>query len=148
VTTRETDSPRLAAAAALLAQGRSIDGLSRILTAGALLGAPVLATVLAPAALIPVLLVAAIGLGQSWFALRVGFDAALFEAVSRNPSLSSSTLDEALLGLGLLPPDKAGRPWDPRIAGARRLLAWQGALLALQVAVIVAVALVLVWIGR
>lgn len=148
MTAADNDRLRLAAVAALLAQGRTIDGLSRILTAGALLGAPVLATILAPTALAPVLLVAALGIAQSWFAVRVGFDAALFEAASRAPSPTPSAVDDALVELRLLPAPKAGRPWPPRIAGARRLLAWQATLLALQVAVIVAIAIVLVWIGR
>ncbi|MFO1147425.1 MAG: hypothetical protein U1E62_03530 [Alsobacter sp.] len=148
MTQDDLDPARLAVAAALLAQGRHVDALSRILTAGGLLGTPVLATILSPAALVPVLLFVALGLTQAWLALRVGFDAALFEAVSRPGWESCSALDAALMEQGLLPPAKAGRPLAPRIAGARRLLIWQAVLLVLQVALALAVSLLLVWMGR
>ena len=126
-----------AAAAALLDQGRRADHLSRPITAASALVLLLLPAVLGPP---PVLLttilvlVVLLGLVQLYFAIRVGFDAALFHRLAAAPEgFDRARLDRALLRLGLMPEAKAGRPIVECIAGARRLLAWQGMTLAAQV---------------
>jgi hypothetical protein len=143
--TDPTDRPLLTVTAALLIQGRTLDCLSRLLTAGALFGLlihavdndadPVLVTV--------ALLIAALaGLAQTYYAVRVGFDAALFGQLGKTTDLAA--LDSALQRLGLLPVDKAGRPLETRIAGARALFRTQTAMLLVQIAVVLGTALVIV----
>jgi hypothetical protein len=144
--TDPNDRPLLTVTAALLTQGRTLDGLSRLLTAGALFGLlahavvndadPVLVTV--------ALLVAALaGFAQTYYAVRVGFDAALFRQLG-DTAIELSALDSALQRLGLLPVDKAGRPLDARIAGARALFRSQVAMLGVQIAAVLGAALVVV----
>lgn len=124
-----------AVAAALLDQGRRVDSLSRAITVAALIGLllaptipgwpPLLLAMLAPAAVL--------GLVEVYLAVRVGFDAALFHRLAAAPEMfDPGRLDRALSRLGLVPPDKIGRPMAGRIAGARRLLVWQGGLLGTQ----------------
>jgi hypothetical protein len=134
--------PDLAAvAAALLEQGKGVDAASRLVTVIALFGLLLPAvtqrgTPLLAAALGLVLL---IGVAETYLAIRVGFDAALFRRVAdRADAFNLDRLDAALLRLRLIPPAKAGRPIDRRIVGARRLLHWQGLMLALQAALLVA----------
>lgn len=132
----------LAVAAALLEQGRIIDGLSRLLTALALLALVLLAGFAArPSPLAWAILGLAIlaGGAQVYLAIRVGFDAALFRwlaSQAAGPDLSA--FDTAMQDQGLLPPDKAGRPVGERIAGARRLFGRQAALLVVQIVVLFA----------
>jgi hypothetical protein len=131
----------LAVAASLLEQGRTIDALSRLLTAAALLALPLLAAfapLSATIAWIILGLTIAAGLGQIYFAIRVGLDAAIFRALAAQetgPDLAA--LDRSLQGQGLLPPNKNGRPVEARIAGARNLLIRQAALLVAQIAVLI-----------
>jgi len=134
------DRDLAAIAAALLDQGRRVDGLSRLVTVAALFvlmlspaipGSPslLLLAMLGPVALL--------GLGEAYLALRVGFDAALFHSLAApDEAFDLGRLDEALLRLGLISPAKTGRPITARIAGARRLLQWQGLMLGLQAALI------------
>ena len=145
--------------AALLRQGERIDRLSRALTVLSLIGLTLAAQPFAaqgftsqPSAFWPsaswsfaswamgALSGAALlaGLVELWFALRAGLDAALFEDAARNgPDWAS--LDAALVGTGLMPEGKAGRPTEARIAGALRLPRWQaGALLAQCVLLVLA----------
>lgn len=135
----------LAVAAALLEQGHVIDGLSRLLTALALLTLALLIGFSARPSLLAwtVLGVAIVaGAAQVYFAVRVGFDAALFRwLAAQNHTANFDALDDAMQGQGLLPPAKAGRPLPERIAGARRLFGRQAALLIVQIAVLLAGAL-------
>jgi hypothetical protein len=144
--TDATDRSLLTVTAALLTQGRTLDHLSRLLTAGALFGLlahavvndadPVLVTV--------ALLVATLaGLAQTYYAVRVGFDAALFGQLSE-AALDLPALDSALQRLGLLPVDKTDRPLEARIAGARALFRTQVTMLTVQIAVVLGTALVIV----
>lgn len=144
--TDPTDRRLLTVTAALLTQGRTLDHLSRLLTVGALFGLlahavvndadPVLVTV--------ALLVAALaGFAQTYYAVRVGFDAALFGQLD-DAAADLAGVDSALQRLGLLPADKAGRPVDARIAGARVLFQTQAAMLGIQIAVVLGTALVIV----
>ena len=140
-----------AAAAALLDQGQRADHLSRLITAAAIvllllpsfLGPPpvLLTTILA--------LVVLLGLVELYFAIRVGFDAALFHRWGAVPDgFDCARLDRALLRLGLMPEAKTGRPIAERIAGARRLLAWQGVTLAAQVLLVLVGAALSVSLAR
>jgi hypothetical protein len=137
----------LAVAASLLEQGRTLDALSRLLTAAALVTLPLLAAVAplsAAIAWIVLGLTIAVGLGEIYVALRVGLDAAIFRALaSQETGPDLPALDRSLQGQGLLPPHKSGRPVEERIAGARRLLTRQAALLVAQVAVLIVGAIVM-----
>ena len=62
------------------------------------------------------------GLAETYLAIRVGFDAALFRRLGEHSGRPiSRALDAALTRLGLLPAARAGRPLELRIAGAQRL---------------------------
>jgi hypothetical protein len=129
-----------AAAAALLDQGQRADHLSRPITAAAVIVYLLLPAVLGP--LPPVLatilaLVAILGLVELYLAIRIGFDAALFHRLAAVPEgFDCARLDRTLIRLGLTPEARAGRPIIERISGARRLLMWQGLILAAQVLLI------------
>lgn len=138
------DRAAAATMADLLEGGRVIHLLSVALSAGAMA-----ALLLAPGwrAAIGSVAVLLAGLAETWMALRVGFDARCFRriaATADDPGLDG--FDTALRRLGLMPPDKAGRPLAPRLAGARRLLSRQGMALLAQVGV--ALLAVLVVPGR
>ncbi len=129
-----------AASADLLDQGAIIDRLSRPLTIAALLGLMVgLGVELGALLTAGLLLVSLAGLAETYLALRVGFDAALFRRLAEGEAGGApdlGTLDAALLALGLVPEGKAGRAIEQRALGGRRLLTLQGAALVLQIAVI------------
>lgn len=133
----------LASTAALLGQGTLIDGTARLLTVGALFGllAHAVADDADPMLVTFALIVAvAAGVAQTWFALRVGLDAALFRQIAATPE-ELPQIDAALVGTGLMPPAKAGRPIAARVRGAKRLLALQAAALLAQLAAVVVAAL-------
>ena len=120
----------LAAAAALLAQGRGLDQLSRLLIVTALVALVALAALGIPKLAVVALLTLSVmaGVGELYLAVRVGFDAELLRRLAdaaEDPKLAS--LDTALTAMGLLPVDKAGRPLELRIAGACRLFYKQAA---------------------
>jgi hypothetical protein len=70
---------------------------------------------------IAAIVVIALGLIAKLFAVRISFDASLFEDAASG-SLTLSDLDTALGALTLAPPAKAGRPWIDRCRGAKRLV--------------------------
>ncbi|WP_460057086.1 hypothetical protein [Pseudomonas sp. S2_D06] len=77
-----------------------------------------------------------LGLGQKYWALRVAFDADLFQRLAeRAENLPEHTLslDQALTTLNLQPAEHGGRPWSERITGALKLLHRQALLVAAQV---------------
>ena len=132
----------LLCAAAFLDQGRIVDRLSRLLTVAALVAiliGPAIATrppwiLIGSAALVTLA-----GLAETYFAIRVGFDAALFNHAANAPEAPNfAGIDAALAQLGLLPDSKQRRPAGVRIAGARRLFGVQIALLVAQVLSILA----------
>lgn len=136
------DQALLATASALLSQGRIIDRLSRLLTLaslGLLVGAAAL-VILSTKLAIALTLAVLAGVVQTYFAIRVGFDAALFDRLRQSAAVDLATLDAALVQLGLLPTSKTGRPLDQRIAGAQRLFYRQGIALAIQVAILMGAA--------
>lgn len=150
----------LDAMAAVLDTGARLDDLSRVLTAAALIGlmagwvwgtpvAPgVWVTPVAPGvsgtpvALVELVLIAAAGLAQFWFAARVRLDAALFREASR---AGWAGVDAALMAMTLMQAAKSGRGDAARIAGAMGLLRWQAVAAAAQIGLIVISALV--WVS-
>ena len=70
---------------------------------------------------IAAIVVITLGLIAKLFAVRVAFDASLFEDAA-SEALTTSDLDTALGALALAPPGKAGRPWLDRCRGAKRLV--------------------------
>jgi hypothetical protein len=131
----------LVCSAALLDQGRTVDRLSRPLTAAALIGMMVYPVITGrqPWVLFGfAMLVAVSGLVEMYFAIRVGFDAALFHQLASGPEAPDfAGMDAALARLGLLPAAKHDRPAEARVAGARRLFGFQILALAVQVLSIV-----------
>jgi hypothetical protein len=127
----------LLCAAAFLDQGRKVDRLSRPLTAAALVAiliGPAIATEPPWILIESAVLVTLAGLAEMYFAIRVGFDAALFNQVANAPEAPDfASADAALMQLGLLPTTKHRRPAGVRIAGARRLFGLQTLFLAVQV---------------
>ena len=116
--------------ASLLSQGRTLHLATLALAVGVgwVTGGSAAPTLVA---------LALLGAG-TWLAVRVGIDAALFEALARG--LAPDDLDRALIATGLVP-DRRPRALADRIAGATRLwraqltvLVLEGALLALATA--------------
>ncbi|BAQ84071.1 hypothetical protein [Pseudomonas sp. St29] len=146
---------QLYSVASLLRRGRALDQLSTGLTLlGALygLGQYLLASVTLGGLILSLALVL-LGLVEKYLALRVAFDADLFQRVADSPaSLEHSTqaldqaLDQALGALGLQPVEKGGRPWDQRSRGALGLLRRQALLLAAQVLVLLSLILASPWL--
>ena len=141
-----------AAAAALLDQGQRADRLSRPITAASALVLLLLPAFLEPP---PVLLttslalIVLLGLVELYLAIRVRFDAALFRRLAAAPDgFDCARLDRALSRLGLMPEARTGRPIIERVAGARRLLMWQGVTLAAQLLLILVGAALSAPLGR
>jgi hypothetical protein len=132
----------LEAAGALLRQGQIIDHLSRLLTVtslGLLVGGSIL-VILSPGLAATLVLAILAGIAQIYFAIRVGFDAALFDQLRQPAAVDLAALDAALVQLGLLPAGKSGRPLEQRIVGAQRLFYRQGMALLTQVAILLCAA--------
>jgi hypothetical protein len=123
--------------ALLLGQGRTLDRLSRPITAAALIALLIYPAIIGPvrwAVVGPVVAVAIAGLAETCCAIRVQFDAELFSrlaSASEGPDFTAT--DAALMQLGLLPSAKPGRPADARVAGAKRLFRFQILAVAAQV---------------
>ena len=146
----EASRDLLVCAAALLEQGRTVDRLSRPLTAGALIGILVYPAISTQPPLMPIgfaVLVALAGLAEAYFAIRVGFDAALFRQLGSGPEEPDfSGTDAVLTRMGLVSAQKAGRTADARVAGAKRLFRFQILSVTLQVLIVLAgTGLVLMW---
>lgn len=134
----------LAAAAALLDQGRLVHGMSRVLTIAGLLAGPatlMLGHKLSSAACGFALLVAVVGFAETWFAVRVGIDARLMRhlaEIAASGPLDLDAFDQGMQGAGLVKAPTPGRNLEDRLAGARRLLSRQSAVFAFQVLLVVA----------
>ena len=141
-----------AAAAALLDQGQRADRLSRPITAASALVLLLLPAFLEPPPVLPttiLALVVLLGLIELYLAIRVGFDATLFRRLAAAPEgFDRARLDRALSRLGLMPEARTGRPIIERVAGARRLLMWQGVTLAAQLLLILVGAALSAPLGR
>lgn len=128
----------LEVATALLQQGRTIDHLSRLLTVAALvllIGASAFGGA-SPALAVALALAVSAGVAEAFYAIRVGFDAVLFDRLRELATMDLAALDVALTRLGLLSAAKSGRPLEQRIAGAQRLFYAQGAAFVIQVAIL------------
>jgi hypothetical protein len=128
----------LEAASALLQQGRTIDRLSRLLTVAALvllIGASAF-DVASPALAVALALAVLAGVAETYYAIRVGLDAVLFDRLREQATIDLAALDVALVRLGLLSASRSGRPLEQRIAGAQRLFYEQAAAFAIQVAIL------------
>ena len=138
--------------ASLLRRGRSLDQLSTGLTLlGAVFGLLqlLLITPVALGLLLSAWLIV-VGLLQKYWALRVAFDADLFDAVAQDADAvphRTVDLDQALHSLGLQPANRAGRPWAERQRGALNLLRKQAVLLAMQVLPTLALILASPWLS-
>ncbi len=86
-----------------------------------------------PLLVLPALLLV---VAQRWFAFRVGFDAALLDAMAAepDPDAAAPELDGALQRIGLRRGGPDGRGWDARWLGMRSLLRWQLLVTSLQLA--------------
>lgn len=140
----------LVSAAALFDQGRTVDRLSRPLTAAALIGMVVYPAITGRQPLVVVgfaALVALSGLVETYFAIRVGFDAALFHQLASGPEAPDfAGTDAALARLGLRPAATVNRPAEARVAGARRLFGFQILALVVQVlSVLIGACIALTW---
>jgi len=120
-----------------LEQGRIVDGLSRLLT-----GAALVVVAIGPGAADAVAIPAvAAGLVETYLAVRVGFDAALFRRMGGAPQTADfAGTDAALTRLGFPPAGRHGRPASARIGGARRLFRFQVLALTLQVLLLLSAA--------
>lgn len=123
--------PEATVTAALLRQGRLLDGCSSaLLLLGAAFGLAQLLGAEQDSWLAAICLgLVLAGLVQKYWALRVAFDAELFDRIDR---LALDELDAALRSLGLLADGKGGRALGERCQGALRLLRNQALLLGLQ----------------
>ncbi|MEB0222802.1 hypothetical protein [Pseudomonas sp. 10S4] len=138
--------------ASLLRRGRTLDQLSTGLTLLGVLFGLLQLLLITPVALGLILSawLIVVGLLQKYWALRVAFDAELFELVARDADAlpdRTQALDQALQNLGLQPANRAGRPWAERQRGALKLLRNQAVLLAAQVLPTLAVILASPWLS-
>lgn len=112
---------------AVLRAGRFVALLSLLFTAAALspwLGA-------APGLLRGAIIV--LGIGAIWYSVRMAIDERLFRRLlTLGPHEELDSLDQALMALGMMKPDKAGRPMPARFQGALRLVRWQAGLTLTQ----------------
>jgi hypothetical protein len=150
VTTPDSKSRQLiAAVACLLDQGRAVDGLSRLLTAAALLALMLPAVFPTSTQRLPAAILAAVallGTVETLYAVRVGFDAALFRRLAERPEpIDLDGIDTALIELRLISAPRADGSAASRVSGARRLFYRQSALLIAQVGLILAAAALASW---
>jgi hypothetical protein len=76
-----------------------------------------------------------LGLAAKWTAVRVRFDATVFDSLVdavQKSGFRTDHLDRALRGVGMLPANKEGRDWDTRCHGSLQLMRRLGWLTALQ----------------
>jgi hypothetical protein len=136
--------------ASLLRRGKSLDNLSTGLTLLGMAFGLAHLLITPPQPLFLVLSTAIILLGgiEKYYAVRVAFDADLFQAVaSGDAELTERTaaLDQALVALKFQPVDKAGRSWALRSQGALKMLRQQMVFLAVQILVILGAILIFPW---
>jgi hypothetical protein len=93
------------------------------------------------------MMIALAGLAETYLAIRVGFDAALFHQLASAPEAPDfAGTDAALTRLGVMPATRLGRPAEARVAGAKRLFGFQILALVAQVlAALVGACIALTW---
>lgn len=130
--------------AALLEQGRTIHHFSCGLTALSLAGLG-LSAVLSPGPVFSVLLAcsALLGAVETFLAVRVGFDAAIFRLVAAGGA-HWDDVDRGLAGLNLVAEGES-RSSESRLKGALRLLRRQGSAAALQGLLVLTACLTQAW---
>ena len=129
--------------AALLRRGRDLNLLSTPLSIAAFIAIPALAVIGGPPLFtIDASVTFVAGLCEAFLAARVALDADLFGDLAKG-RLDLDTLDVATDRLGLASPRKLGRPLQPRLDGAMRLLRLQAGWLLLQLATNVAIMLLI-----
>lgn len=84
------------------------------------------------------------GLVSLWFSFRTALDADLFEGIVRHGDLVA--FDRAMLALGLMKADRAGRPLEARVEGALRLLKAQAVAVGVQMLMLLATAVLLAFV--
>lgn len=89
------------------------------------------------------LAVAALGLVARYYALRISFDARLFEDIT-SENLATGDLDTALSAIGFMKPANAGRAWPDRCRGAKRLVMLYELTVGAQIVVVIVAAVVMV----
>lgn len=142
---------QLQVTASLLRRGSSLDRLSTGLALlGALLGLSqyVMAST-AGWGLVCGSTLLVLGLWQKYWALRVAFDAELFQLLAggtHDLTERTQSLDSALTALKLQPAERGGRPWNERISGALKLLRRQALLVAAQTLAALAFILASPWL--
>jgi len=146
-----SDRDLLRCTTALLDQGNTVDRLSRSVTAAALIGVLAIPALgrWQPWTLVAYLtVVTLLGAVEVYLSIRVGFDRTLFgQQATLEPETDFAQLDAALMSLGVITPSKACRPIKNRVAGARRLLHFQIAALAAQVAAVIIGACIVLALG-
>lgn len=123
----------------LLDQGRLIHSLAAPLTVATTLAVPALAVLHKPPAVALAVLTVSVmlGLAEALLALRVAFDAAALRRMAGHTD-GMTRFDMALVTLGLMKPERAGRPMADRARGCLRLLRLQVIVAILQVAAVLA----------
>jgi hypothetical protein len=134
-----TDNERslCATTAAWLHAGRALAAWGLALSVMALAGCATLVMLGTPdylpmGALAAWALVVAAGLAERVLAVRLQFDAALFDALARGRIGHLGGLDAGLAALGLRADTGETRPLDARLAGALQLLRWHRSAVVLQ----------------
>ncbi len=136
---------RLWTCSSLLSQHTKIHILSCGLTISAVISALITAVMgqLDGMWLAVVLMVMACGVVETIVAVRIGFDAALLQRLSRQKTFAENdleALDQALIAMGLIPEGKKGRSLDARLQGCVALLKKQVLWTSVQLFGIVAAA--------
>lgn len=137
--------------ASLLRRGRALDQLSTGITLLGLLFGLVqllLATINTLGLMLSAWMVL-LGLLQKYWALRVAFDADLFQRMANETeqlTQRTQAMDRALQSLSLQKADRPARSWAERSRGALKLLRRQVQLLAVQVLPPLAVILASPWL--
>lgn len=122
---------------AVLRQARLAAVISTLLAAAALL----LASVSSPGLVAMTLALASLLAAgvQAYYAARVGFDAALLEAMQAcHPDAAPGVIDDVLQKLGLRDASATSRGWQARWQGMRRLMRWQLLALGAQAVLLLA----------
>ena len=84
------------------------------------------------------------GLVALWFSFRTALDADLFEGIARHGDLAA--FDRAMLALGLMKAERAGRPLEARGEGALRLLKAQAVAVGAQMLMLLTTAVFLAFV--